>query len=101
MIPYLQVGALRLSTYTFCMSLGFVAGCLVLRANLKRVRRPDLHAAELTALFAVIGIAGARIYSASEHISLVLAHPWEYLLRHPSMGWLGGVIACLIAIPLV
>lgn len=101
MNPYLRLASLSVDAYTLCMGLGFISGGLLLRRNLNRKSQLEFHAAELTALFAVLGIAGARLLSAFEHLRLVLVHPWYHLVEHPSMAWLGGPLACLAALPIV
>jgi len=52
-----------IGTYSFCLLLGLIAGYLLARRNVRRLGMERRHLDNLTLLVAIMGLAGARIFS--------------------------------------
>ena len=53
----------HISSYSFCLLLGFLAGFFLARWNAKRTGLPGRHVDNLTLLLVITGLTGARIFS--------------------------------------
>ena len=94
LLPYIQIGPLRLGTFGLLVWLALVASYYVLRADLKRRRLPG-DAGNLTLLMGVMGVIGAKLYSALESPSELLAHPLDTIFSRTGFTWRGSLILCI------
>jgi prolipoprotein diacylglyceryl transferase len=76
---------------------GLVVSYYVLRADFKRRRLPS-DAANLTLLLGILGVVGAKLYSAFESPRELFAHPLSTLFSRTGFTWHGSVILCIIAL---
>ncbi len=94
MLPYLQIGPVRLWTYGLMLACGLWAGYYLFRAEMKRRNLPINPDALMIAL-AIAGLIGAKLYHVvvtvigTQHAPL---SPREFL-DFSGLAWNGGLIA--------
>jgi len=94
MLPYLQIGPLRLWTYGLMLACGLWAGYYVFRAELRRRQLP-VNLDWLMAAITFGGIIGAKLY----HVVVTVlwtehqAFNWRELFGFGGLAWNGGLIA--------
>lgn len=94
MLPYIQLGPLRLWTYGLMLACGLWAGYYLLRAEVRRRQMP-VNTDYLMAAIALAGIVGAKLY----HVVVTLlwtehqALGWHALFGFGGLAWNGGLIA--------
>jgi len=94
MLPYLQIGPLRLWTYGLMLTCGLWSGFYLFRAEVKRRGLP-VDASALMLAIAVAGIICAKAY----HVVVTLmltehqAVAWRDLFNFAGLAWNGGLIA--------
>ena len=77
--------------------LGLVVSYYVLRADFRRRRLPS-DPANLTLLLGILGVVGAKLYSAFEAPHELFAHPVEVLFSRTGFTWHGSVLLCALTI---
>ncbi len=92
MIPFLQVGPLTLGTFGLLMWVGFVAGYIVLQADLKR-RNLAADPNTMVALLAVAGLFGAKLWHVLESPGDFVQAPIALLFSRTGFAWYGGFAA--------
>jgi prolipoprotein diacylglyceryl transferase len=97
LLPYITIGPLRLGTFGLFVWLGLVVAYYALAADLRRRRLPG-DAANLTLLLGILGVVGAKVYSAFETPHELFAHPVDTLFSRTGFTWHGSVILCVITI---
>lgn len=94
MLPYIQLGPLRLWTYGLMLACGLWAGYYLLRAEVRRRHLP-VNADYLTLAMAIAGVVGAKLYHVvvtllwTEHQSFA----WHQMLGFAGLAWNGGLLA--------
>lgn len=94
MLPYIQLGPLRLWTYGMMLALGLWTAFYFFRAEVQRKKLP-VDAGVLMLVLAVAGIIGAKVY----HIIVTLiwtdhsANAWSDIFSFAGLAWNGGLIA--------
>lgn len=97
MLPYIKIGPLQLGTFGLVVWLALVVSYYVLRAEFRRRRLPS-DPANLTLLLGIMGVLGAKLYSAFETPRELFAHPFDVLFSRTGFTWHGSVILCIIAL---
>jgi prolipoprotein diacylglyceryl transferase len=97
LLPYITIGPLRLGTFGLFVWLALVVSYYVLQADLRRRRLPG-DAANLTLLLGIMGVIGAKVYSAFETPHELFAHPLDTLFSRTGFTWHGSVILCIITV---
>lgn len=92
MIPYIQIGPLSLGTFGLLMWVGFVAGYIVLQADLKR-RKLAADPNTMVALLALTGLIGAKLWHVLESPDALLEAPIAMLFSRTGFAWYGGFLA--------
>jgi phosphatidylglycerol:prolipoprotein diacylglycerol transferase len=93
MLPYLQLGPVRIWTYGLMLCCGLWAGFCLFRAELRRRNLP-VNAGNLLLAIGAAGIAGAKAY----HIVVTriyvehLAVTWRDVLNPAGLAWNGGLL---------
>src|SRR3954471_23640377 len=107
LLPYIHLGPLNLGTFGIFMWLAFVAGYLVLRAETRRRRLPDI-ADNIVLWTALAGVLGAKIYHELQDPrelvrSLSDLHGFGDFLHWFSAGfaWFGGFLAVIATLLLL
>jgi prolipoprotein diacylglyceryl transferase len=97
LLPYLKLGPLQLGTFGLLVWVGLLVSYYVLAAEFRRRRLPG-DAANLTVALGVMGVVGAKVYSAFETPHELFAHPIDTLFSRTGFTWHGSVILCVITI---
>ncbi|HSE48161.1 MAG TPA: prolipoprotein diacylglyceryl transferase family protein [Terriglobales bacterium] len=97
MFPYIKIGPLELGTFGLVVWLALVASYYVLRGEFRRRRLPG-DAANLTLLLGVMGVVGAKLYSAFETPHELAAHPFETLFSRTGFTWHGSLVLCALTL---
>ncbi|HTK94002.1 MAG TPA: prolipoprotein diacylglyceryl transferase family protein [Terriglobales bacterium] len=97
MLPYIQVGPLTLGTFGLFVWVGLMVSYYALAGEFRRRRLPG-DAANLTLVLGVMGVIGARLYSAFESPRELLAHPVDVLFSRTGFTWHGSVLLCVITL---
>jgi len=94
MLPYIQIGQLRLWTYGLMLALGLWQGYYFFRQEIRRRNLPIDDAALMLAI-AIAGVAGAKLYHVI--VTTILtehqAPSWHSLVDMGGLAWNGGLIA--------
>jgi phosphatidylglycerol:prolipoprotein diacylglycerol transferase len=94
MLPYLQIGPVRLWTYGLMLACGLWAGYYLFRAEIKRRNLP-VNADIVMLVLGVAGIIGAKLYHVvvtvvwTEHAALSTSALFDFA----GLAWNGGLIA--------
>nr|MDP9268057.1 prolipoprotein diacylglyceryl transferase [Acidobacteriota bacterium] len=88
---------LQLGTFGLMVWLGLVVSYYVLRAEFRRRRLPS-DPANLTLLLGIMGVLGAKLYSALEAPHELFAHPVEVLFSRTGFTWHGSLILCFLTL---
>lgn len=94
MLPYLQIGPVRLWTYGLMLACGLWAGYYLFRAEIKRRNLP-VNADIVMLALGVAGIIGAKLYHVivtvlwTEHAALSASALFDFA----GLAWNGGLIA--------
>ncbi|HVP52678.1 MAG TPA: prolipoprotein diacylglyceryl transferase [Terriglobales bacterium] len=97
MIPFIQVGPLRLGTYGLMLWLACVASYFVLSADLRRRRMPG-DPLNVILLLAVAGLAGSKLYYLLESPSEFLSDPFGLFFSRNGFTWFGGLLGGVIVL---
>ncbi|MGZ4816223.1 MAG: prolipoprotein diacylglyceryl transferase [Terriglobales bacterium] len=94
MLPYIQIGPLRLWTYGLMLALGLWQGYYFFRQEVRRRRIPIDHGALMLAI-AVAGVVGAKLYHVIVTTILTEHQPfaWRNVFEFGGMAWNGGLLA--------
>ena len=94
MLPYLQIGPLRLWTYGLMLACGLWCGFYLFRAEVRR-RRLAVDAGALMLALAIAGILGAKLYHVLVTVIGTEHNPlsWHQLFDFAGLAWNGGLIA--------
>jgi prolipoprotein diacylglyceryl transferase len=95
LLPYIKIGPVELGTFGLVVWLALVASYYVLRAEFRRRRLPG-DAANLTLLLGVMGVVGAKVYSALETPQELLAHPLDTIFSRTGFTWHGSLVLCAL-----
>jgi len=97
LLPYIKLGPLELGTFGLLVWLALVTSYYVLRAEFRRRRLPG-DAANLTLLLGVMGVVGAKLYSALETPAELAAHPFETIFSRTGFTWHGSLVLCALTL---
>lgn len=97
MLPYIKIGPLELGTFGLFVWLGLVASYYALRGEFARRRLPG-DPANLTLLLGVMGVVGAKVYSAFETWNELVAHPLDTLFSRTGFTWHGSIVLCALTL---
>jgi phosphatidylglycerol:prolipoprotein diacylglycerol transferase len=94
MLPYIQIGPLRLWTYGLMLAWGLWQGYYFFRDDVKRRQLP-VDPALLMILIAVGGVVGAKLYHVVVTLVFTEHEPraWRDLFSLTGLAWNGGLIA--------
>jgi len=94
MLPYLQLGPLRLWTYGLMLAFGLWAGYYLLRADIRRRQLP-VNPEHLMIAIAFAGIVGAKLYHVivTSHWTEHQPFAWHQLFGFGGLAWNGGLLA--------
>ena len=94
MIPYIQIGPLRLYTYGLMLAWGLWQGYYVFHKEVQRRKLPIDDAALMLAI-AIAGVVGAKLYHVI--VTVVLTEhqtpSWHSVFSLAGLAWNGGLIA--------
>jgi len=94
LIPFIQVGPLRLGTYGLMVWLAFFCAYFVLSADLRRRKLPG-DALNIILLLVVAGLAGSKLYHLLESPSEFFANPVGLFFSSYGFAWFGGFLGGL------
>lgn len=94
MVPFIQVGPLRLGTYGLLVWLAFFAAYFLLNADLRRRKLPG-DALNVILLLVVAGLAGSKLYHLLERPSEFFADPFHLFFSGFGFAWFGGFLGGL------
>jgi phosphatidylglycerol:prolipoprotein diacylglycerol transferase len=102
MIPVLlHIGPIRIYSFGLMAALAWIAGILLLRSEMRRMKlgaeRAETYA--LAAFF--IGFLGARLNYVVIHLDEVRADPWGAILTGSGLVWYGGAVLGFLAVLLL
>jgi phosphatidylglycerol:prolipoprotein diacylglycerol transferase len=92
-----RIGPVSVYAFGAMMALGFVAGFLLLRAELRRRGEPADLAWAILAAAVVGGVVGARVDLALHAWSTFAADPARFFLAQSGLVWYGGLAGGLLA----
>ncbi len=94
LVPFIQVGPLRLGTYGLMVWLAFFAAYFLLNADLRRRKLPGDGLNIILALV-VAGLAGSKLYHLLESPSEFFADPFYLFFSSFGFAWFGGFLGGL------
>jgi len=94
LIPFIQVGPLRLGTYGLMVWLAFFFAYFVLSADLRRRKLPG-DALNIILLLVVAGLAGSKLYHLLESPAEFAANPIGLFFSSYGFAWFGGFLGGL------
>ena len=97
MIPFIQVGPLRLGTYGLMLWVGCLASYFVLSADLRR-RKMAGDPLNIILLLALAGIAGSKLYCLLESPSDFFSDPVGRLFSSYGFTWFGGFLGGVLVL---
>jgi len=97
LIPFIQVGPLRLGTYGLMVWLAFVCAYFVLNADLRRRRLPG-DALNIILLLVVAGLVGSKLYHLLESPTEFVSDPIGLFFSSYGFAWFGGFLGGLAAL---
>jgi phosphatidylglycerol---prolipoprotein diacylglyceryl transferase len=94
LIPFIQVGPLRLGTYGLMTWLAFFCAYFVLNADLRRRKLPG-DALNIILLLVVAGLAGSKLYHLLERPADFFSDPFGLFFSSYGFAWFGGFLGGL------
>jgi phosphatidylglycerol:prolipoprotein diacylglycerol transferase len=94
MLPYIQIGPLRLWTYGLMLAWGLWQGYYFFRQEVRR-RKLAIDDGALMLAIAIAGVAGAKLYHVIVTMLLTEHQPltWRNVFDFGGLAWNGGLIA--------
>lgn len=97
LVPFIQVGPLRLGTYGLMVWLACLGSYFVLSADLRR-RKMAGDPLNIILLLAVAGIAGSKLYYLLESPSEFFSNPVGLLFSSYGFTWFGGFLGGVLVL---
>ena len=94
LIPFIQVGPLRLGTYGLMVWLAFFFAYFVLNTDLRRRKLPG-DPLNIILLLVVAGLAGSKLYHLLESPAEFFANPIGLFFSSYGFAWFGGFLGGL------
>jgi len=94
LVPFIQVGPLRLGTYGLMVWLAFFFAYFVLSADLRRRKLPG-DALNIILLLVVAGVAGSKLYHLLENPAEFFSNPIGLFFSSYGFAWFGGFLGGL------
>jgi phosphatidylglycerol:prolipoprotein diacylglycerol transferase len=94
LIPFIQVGPLRLGTYGLMVWLAFFFAYFVLSADMRRRKMPG-DPLNIILLLVVAGLAGSKLYHLLERPSEFFSDPVGLFFSSYGFAWFGGLLGGL------
>ena len=97
LVPFIQVGPLRLGTYGLMVWLAFLSAYFVLSADMRR-RKLAGDPLNVILLLVVAGLAGSKLYHLLERPSEFLSDPIGLFFSSVGFAWFGGFLGGLVGL---